>query len=142
LEILMRLPVRTLAVMGLVACSDPLRPSEVVGPYVLATIDGAPPPSVIIDTPDCRITVIGGELELSAEGRFELRLDEVEACPEPTEPGEVAQLWLGQYWIDGRRIILTASASVTIDIAAEFQGERLVVEMGGRVGVLGFDPAS
>jgi hypothetical protein len=128
--------------MWLAACSDPLRPSEVVGTYLLASIHGAAPPSVIVDAPDCRITVIGGQLELSAEGRFELRLDEVEACPEPTEPGEVAELWLGQYRIDDRQIILTASASETIDIPAEFQGERLIVEMGGRLDVLGFDPAS
>jgi hypothetical protein len=141
-KILMRVLVSTLAVVWLVACSDPLRPSEVVGTYLLASIDGTAPPTVIVDTPDCRITVIGGELELSSDGRFELRLDEVTACPEPTEPGEVAQLWLGQYTIDGRQIILTASASETIDIAAEFRGARLMVEMGGRLGVLGFERAS
>jgi len=138
----MRVLVSTLAAVWLSACSDPLRPGEVVGTYLLASIDGAAPPSVIVDVPDCRITVIGGELALRSDGRFELRLDEVTACPEPTEPGEVAELWLGQYTIDGRRIILTASASETIDIPAEFRGERLMVELGGRLGVLGFDPES
>jgi len=139
LEIRMRVLGSTLAVVWLVACSDPLRPSEVVGTYLLASIDGAAPPIVIVDAPGCRITVIGGELELSAEGRFELRLDEVEACPDPTEPGTVAQVWLGQYRIDDRQIILTASER--FDIPAEFRGERLMVEMGGRLGVLGFEPA-
>jgi hypothetical protein len=131
-----------MAAVGLIACSDPLRPDEVVGTYLLASIGGMAPPRVIVDDPGCRMTVIGGELELSAEGRFSIRLDEVTACPQPTEPGEVAELWLGRYAIDDRQIILTASASVTIDIAAEFRGERLMVELGGRLGVLGFDPSS
>jgi hypothetical protein len=138
----MRVLVSSLAVVWLAACSDPLDPSEVVGVYRLVSIDGTAPPKVIVDAPDCRITVVDGALTLSSDGQFELRLDEVTACPVPTEPGEVAELWLGEYKIDGRQIILTASASETIDISAEFRGVRLNVMMGGRLGLLEFEATS
>jgi hypothetical protein len=136
----MRFLASILTVLLLSGCSDPLRPADVVGTYTLAIINGAAPPQVVVDTPDCQITVIGGTLVLNPDGHFELRLDEVTACPEPTEPGEVAQLWLGEYALDGQRIILTALASETVDLPAEFRGERLMVQLGGRIGMVGFDP--
>jgi hypothetical protein len=51
------------------ACGDSLQPAEVVGGYSLTTIDGHAPPSIIVDNPDCRITVTGGSLTITPKQR-------------------------------------------------------------------------
>jgi hypothetical protein len=81
----------------ILGCGDTLQPQEVLGSYTLETIQGQARPLVVDDNRECRITVIGGSLTLSADQHFRLLLDEATVCPTPTEPGEVAQLWVGTY---------------------------------------------
>jgi len=138
-----RVLISTLTALLVSGCSDPLRPADVVGTYVLTTIQGPPPPRIILDVPGCRHTVTGGELVLSSDAQFRLTLVEVTACPGPPDPGgDESVLWLGEYSVKGRAMILTAHSSETVDIPAEFRGERLVVEVGGHFGVLVFDRTS
>jgi hypothetical protein len=143
LEVSVRVLIGTLTTLWVSGCTDPLRPADVVGTYVLTTIQGSPPPRIILDVPGCRHTVVGGELVLSSDALFRLTLEERNACPEPPDPGETGgELWVGEYSVNGRGMILTAQSSETVDVPAEFRGERMVVEMGGRVGVLVFDRTS
>ena len=51
----------------ILGCGDTLQPQDVLGSYTLATIQGQAPPLVVADNPECRITVIGGSLSLSAD---------------------------------------------------------------------------
>ena len=95
-------------------------------------IQGQAPPLVVVDVPDCRITVIGGSLVLGADKRFELLLDEVTVCPTPTGPGEVTEIGQAAYSLDGNVVILRANGDVSVDYRASFRDGRLSVPLGGR----------
>jgi hypothetical protein len=122
------------------ACGDSLQPAEVVGGYSLTTIDGHAPPSIIVDNPDCRITVTGGSLTITPKQRFVLALQEVMVCPTPTAPGEVAEDWLGTYSLDNEAVILHAVGDPSLDYGATFRSGQLVVPLGARYGDLVFAP--
>ena len=92
----------------------------------------------MLDEPDCRVTVVGGTLTLSAEDHFELVLDEVTACPTPTAPGEVGESWSGTFSIDGDAVVLHALGDPSVDYRAELHDGRLIVPLGGRHGDVGF----
>jgi hypothetical protein len=156
MKISVRVLVGTLAAVWVSGCSDPLRPADVVGTYILATMEGSPLPRIILDVPGCQVLAIGGELLLNSDATFELTVGEDYAsCPAPQPPEEEvelmvgeyrvkyesAELWVGEYRVKDDQVILTAHSSETSDYPAVFRGERLVVDMGGRVGVLGFDRA-
>ena len=126
----------------LASCTtDALAPEDVVGLYTLTHIQGQSPPVVIHDEPACRSTVVGGSLTLAPDSRFEMRLDETVACPEP--PGPQAQLWLGSYRVEDQLVVLRAVApGEASDAAAELRLELrngvLVVPLGGIVGDVTF----
>ena len=122
-------------------CGDSLSPTDVLGTYTLLTIMEQVPPRIILDEPGCQYTVTGGSLVLEADRRFQLQLDEVTACPNPTGPGEVAELWLGQYHLDGATVVLRAVGDVFVDYRARLRDGRLVVSLGGPYGDVVFERA-
>lgn len=126
------------AVFLILGCGDTLSPSEVVGTYTLVTIQGQPPPLLVLDTPECQETVWAGSLRLEPAGDFELQLDLLTVCPNPTGPGEVAVVWGGQYRIDGSTVVLGAIGDPSVDYRAMFRGNRLVVDLEWRYGEVGF----
>jgi hypothetical protein len=131
---------RFLVIAVIAACGDSLRPADVLGTYSLVTIQGHAPPQIVVDAPDCRITVIGGSLTLSQDQRFELLLEEVSVCPTPTEPGELAEGWGGTYSLEGGTVVLHAVGDPSVDYHARFRDGRLVVPLGSRYGDVAFTP--
>jgi hypothetical protein len=115
-------------------------PSVVVGTYALVTIQGHAPPQIVIDAPGCQITVIGGSLVLKPDRRFELWLQEVEACPTPTEPGTVAELFVGSYTLSGSNVVLHAVGDPSTDYYGRMRSGRLVVPLGYQFGDVEFTP--
>jgi hypothetical protein len=124
----------------LASCTDALAPEDVVGIYTLTHIQGQSPPVVVHDEPSCRTTVVDGSLTLTPDSRFELRLDETAACPEPAPQ---AQVWLGSYEVEGDAVVLRAVApGVASDAAADLRlrprNGVLVVPLGGSFGDVAF----
>lgn len=124
--------------VAILGCGDTLSPSDVVGTYSLVTIQGQPPPLVVLDTPECQETVWAGSLRLEPGDEFELQLDLLTVCPNPTGPGEVAVVWWGRYRVDGSTVVLGAIGDPSVDYRARFRGNRLVVPLQGRYGDVGF----
>jgi hypothetical protein len=122
-------------------CGDSLSPSDVVGTYTLTSIDGSPPPKLVVNSPDCQQTVIGGSLVMEADQGFEMELELTTVCPTPTGPGEVFFVAFGEYRVDGDDIVLTAHADVSSDFDAEFNTGQLLVHFRPPYGDLGFTSA-
>lgn len=129
-----------LSTAAFLACGDSLQPADVVGSYTLATIADQAPPRTIVDEPDCRITVVGGSLSLTADQQFELLLQEDEACPTPTAPGQVTELWAGSYGLDGTAVVLHVLGDSPVDIRAPVRTDQVLVPLGSRYGEVAFSP--
>jgi hypothetical protein len=124
---------------GIVGCGDSLKPSDLVGSYFLGAIQGGSPPKLIVDDPDCQITVTGGQLVLNADASFTMQLDEVTACPTPTQPGEVSVNWFGNYRLEGTTLVLTAMGDVNVEYTASAGGPTLQFQVEPPYGQLLFD---
>ena len=125
--------------LTLSSCSDSLKPSDLAGSYNLISIQGSTPPTLIVDEPSCQQTVTGGTLALNLDGSFSMQLDEVTACPTPTQPGEVAVNWFGSYRLDGRTLVLSAVGDVGVEYRSNVSGPTLLLQVEPPYGQLIFD---
>jgi len=61
---------------------SPLSPGEVAGRYVLVSVNGAPLPAVVSETPDVTTVILADTLQLSGDGTgVELRLERFTTHP-------------------------------------------------------------
>lgn len=125
--------------LSALSCGDSLKPSDVVGSYDLMTIQGSAPPKVVVDEPGCQQTVIGGTLALNPDGSFTMQLDEVTACPTPTQPGEVSVNWFGTYRLEGETLVLTAIGDVSVEYEASVGAGLVHLQVEPPYGRLIFD---
>jgi hypothetical protein len=128
-----------LLVLTLSSCSDSLKPSDVAGSYNLITIQGSTPPKVVVEEPGCQQTVTGGTLALNLDGSFSMQLDEVTACPTPTQPNEIAVNWFGSYRLEGRTLVLSAVGDVSVEYRSNVSGPTLLLQVEPPYGQLIFD---
>ena len=55
-----------------VGCKDSVAPTPAgpAGDYPLRSIDGNPPPQIVLATPEATISIVGGEVRLRTDGTF------------------------------------------------------------------------
>lgn len=73
--------------LTVLACDDdPLRPTDVAGDYILATVDGSPVPQDIAEVEGGVVVILGGQLTLTESGEYELV---VLIETQPSDPGDI-----------------------------------------------------
>jgi hypothetical protein len=61
-------------------CEDQLTPSDVAGTYALHTVDGQPPPIIILATTECDVTVVSGTMTLTTGRNHDIVIDTPADC--------------------------------------------------------------
>lgn len=112
----------------LLGCGDQLKPADVAGTYSLTTVEGQPPPYIILATVECDVTVVSGTLTLTTAGAHEILIDTPSDCTRGG--GQVTmsgRIYPGTYELRGGR---------TIAFRSPVQGSADLVYSGVVVGDL------
>jgi hypothetical protein len=90
-----------LAACGTDTVTDPDTPPQ--GEYVLASVNGAPPPVVMKDDPSARVELVAGRLEVTGGG-FTQRLEFLESIPRGSTPVARESVTTGTVSASGSRM--------------------------------------
>jgi hypothetical protein len=128
-------------VVLLTGCGESFTPGELAGTYVLAAVEGQPPPHLELATIECDQQIVGGLLVLQADETHSLNLSIELDCSRGGGQVSVAERsYSGTFSVDEDRLEFTSPQPGGADLVFRGRARESVVDVALPSMVFGLDP--